>query len=116
MKRYLLPFVTLILLVACSNESDPVADKSNFTKIYDNNKFSASFYPIDMKQTPDGGYLILGGMRLEDTNFSGVYIMKVDEFGTFVSDKEMESDFVNPVGLLESSSKYYFFAMTPVGL
>lgn len=116
MKRYLLPFVALALLVSCSNESDPVADKSNFTKIYDNNTFSASFYPIDMKQTPDGGYLILGGMHLEDSNFSGVYLMKVDEFGTFVTDKELESDFVNPIGLLESNSKYYFFAMTPVGL
>ena len=116
MRKYLILFVILTLLASCSNESDPVADKSNFTKIYDNNKFSASFYPIDMKQTPDGGYLILGGMRLEDSNFSGVYVMKVDEFGTFVTDKEMESDFVNPVGLLESNSKYYFFAMTPVGL
>ena len=116
MRKYLLPFVILALLASCSNESDPVADKSNFTKIYDNNKFSASFYPIDMKQTPDGGYLILGGTRLEDSDFSGVYIMKVDEFGTFVTDKEIESEFVNPVGLLESNSKYYFFAMTPVGL
>ena len=116
MKRYLLLFVSLTLLVACSNDSDPIADKSNFTKIYDNNKFSASYYPIDMKQTPDGGYLILGGMRLEDSNFSGVYIMKVDESGTFIADKEMESEFVNPIGLLESNSKYYFFAMTPVGL
>jgi len=116
MKRYLLLFIALIAFVACSNDSDPAADKSNFTKIYDNNKFSASYYPIDMKQTPDGGYLILGGMRLEDSDFSGVYIMKVDESGTFISDKELESDFVDPVGLLESNSKYYFFAMTPVGL
>jgi hypothetical protein len=58
MKSYLHSFVIITLLVSCSNESDPVADKSNFTKIYDNNKFSASYYPIDLKQTPDGGYLI----------------------------------------------------------
>jgi hypothetical protein len=116
MKRYLLPSVILILFVSCSNDSDPVADKANFTRIYDNNKFSASYYPIDIKQTPDGGYLILGGMRLEDSNFNGVYIMKADESGAFVSDKELESDYVNPVGLLESNSKYYFFCMTPVGL
>lgn len=116
MKKFLLPALFIALLAACSNDSDPVADKSSFTKIYDNDQFSASFYPIDMRQTPDGGFLILGGRRLDDTNFTGVYIMKVDEFGAFVSDKEIESDYVNPVGLLESNSKYYFFAMTPVGL
>ncbi len=116
MKKYLLPIVAFALLSGCSNDSDPVADKSNFTKIYDNNKFSASYYPIDMKQTPDGGFLILGGMRLEESNFSGVYVMKVDEFGGYVYDRELDSEFVNPVGLLESNSDYYFFAMTPVGL
>jgi hypothetical protein len=107
----------IILFVRCSNESDPQADKSNFNRTYDNNQFNASFYPIDLKQTPDGGYLVLGGRRIQDSNFSGIYIMKVNEYGDFISQLEVSNEFVNPIGpLLESNGNYYFFCMTAIGL
>jgi len=115
--RFLLIISLIILLGSCLNESDPASDKSNFTRIYDNDQFNSSFYPIDMKQTPDGGYLILGGRRIKDSNFSGIYIMKVDEFGAFISEQEVDEGFVNPIGpLLENGGKYFFFCMTSVGL
>lgn len=113
---------SLLLIIAlasgsCSNEADPIADKSNFTRIYDNDKFNTSYFPIDMRQTPDGGYLILGGRRIEDSNFSGVYLTKVDELGAFVSEQEVDEVNVNPIGpLMELNGKYYFFCMTAVGL
>ncbi len=110
-------FLIIIIVGACSNNSDPVADKSNFTRIYDNDKFNASYYPIDMRQTPDGGYLILGKRRIKDSNFSGIYIMKVDEFGGFISEQEIDDGLVNPIGpLLESGGSYFFFCMTSIGL
>ena len=112
MKNYI-ALATLFITFSCANESSPTIDKLNFTRIYDNNKFNTSYYPIDMRQTSDGGYLILGGRRLKDSNFTGTYIMKVDEFGVFVSDQEVDSKYINPVGqLLEVSGKYYFFCMT----
>ncbi len=115
MKKYGSHFFLAFLLLACANESDPVADKSNFTRIYDNNKFNASYFPIDLHQTPDGGYLILAARRLENSNFSGIYVMKVDELGGFVKDKEVDETYINPVGqLLEVNGKYYFFCMTVV--
>ncbi len=89
--------VLLILLIgSCSNDSDPIADKSNFTRIYDNNHFNASFYPIDMKQTPDGGYLILGKRRIQNSNFSGIYIMKADEFGDSFLNKKLMKPWQTP--------------------
>jgi hypothetical protein len=109
--------ILVFLSGSCANEADPVADKSNFTRIYDNDKFNTSYFPIDMRQTPDGGYLILGGRRVEDSNFSGVYITKVDERGSFVSEQEVDEVNVNPIGpLMELNGKYYFFCMTAVGL
>lgn len=115
--RQVLTLSLIFVFVGCSNESDPDSDKSSFTRIYDNDKFNASFYPIDMKQTPDGGYLILGGRRIENSNFSGIYILKTDEFGSFVSEQEVDENYVNPIGsLLESGGKYYFFCMNSVGL
>lgn len=116
MKNYT-ALALLFIAFSCANESSPTIDKVNFTRIYDNNKFTTSYYPIDMRQTSDGGYLILGGRRLKDSNFTGAYIMKVDEFGGFVSDQEVDSKYINPVGqLLEVNDKYYFFCMTSVGL
>lgn len=114
--RYLFIF-GLVLLLGCSNESDPAVEKTTFTRIYDNNKFNATYYPIDIKQTPDGGYLILGGRRLDNSNFAGVYLLKVDEFGDFVSEVEVDEELVAPIGpLMLNNDGYYFFCMTNVGL
>ena len=117
MRKQILLVVLSALAWSCSNKSDPAADKANFTRIYDNDKFEASYFPIDITQTPDGGYLILGGRRLDDSNFSGIYLMKVDEFGAFVSEKEVDSNNIDPIGpILMANSKYYFFCMTQVAL
>jgi hypothetical protein len=115
--RHLLIAVFIFIFIGCANDSDPEADKANFTRIYDNNKYNASFFPIDIKQTPDGGYLILGGRRIDGSNFSGIYLMKVDELGGFVSEQEVDENYVNPIGpLLESGGNYFFFCMSSVGL
>lgn len=115
--RLILIAFSVFIFIGCSNDSDPAADKASFTRIYDNNKYNASFYPIDIKQTPDGGYLILGGRRIDNSSFSGIYIMKVDEFGGFVSEQEVDETFVNPIApLMENGGNYYFFCMTSVGL
>lgn len=117
MRQILLIISYFLLVLGCSNESDPVSDKSNFTRIFDNDKFNASFYPLDLKQTADGGYLILGGRRIQESNFLGIYIMKVNEFGDFISEQEVDAQFVNPIGpLMENNGSYYFFCMTSVGL
>lgn len=117
MNKILTIVILLGLCFACANDPDPIADKSQFVRIYDSNKFSTSYFPIDIRQTPDGGYLVLGGRRVNTSNFNGIYLLKLDAFGKFVADREVEDTFVNPVGrLLEADGKYYFFCMTNVGL
>ncbi|MFZ6010951.1 MAG: hypothetical protein ACOYXT_11460, partial [Bacteroidota bacterium] len=109
--------ILALLLASCAEESNPAYDQENFTAIFDNNKFSASYFPIDLKQTPDGGYLVLGGRRLEDSNFSGIYILKVDKYGHFIKEVEVDAQYVNPVGdLMESGGQYYFFCMDELTL
>ncbi len=103
------------LLMSCSEESNPEFDIQNFTTIFDNNQFDASYFPIDMKQTPDGGYIILGGRRLTDSNFAGIYLLKADKFGNFEKEIEVEETSVNPIGkFTEYQTKYYFFCMDPL--
>jgi hypothetical protein len=106
---------TLLIIVSCTEESNLDFDTQTFTSIFDNNKFDASYFPIDMKETPDGGYLILGGRKLTDTSFTGIYLLKADEFGNFVKEIEVEETSVNPIAdLVEYQTKYYFFCMDPL--
>ncbi|MEQ8303445.1 MAG: hypothetical protein RIB47_08645 [Cyclobacteriaceae bacterium] len=111
----------LILLISsawsCSNEADPELDKANFTRIFNSNRYNASYNPIDIKQTADGGYLVLAGRELENSNFSGIYIIKTDNVGTFESEFIVDETFVNPVGeLMLANENFYFFCMTGVNL
>lgn len=112
-------FIPILFLTgfisACTEESNPTFDTDNFTTIFDNNQFDASYFPIDMQQTPDGGYLVLGGRKLTDSNFSGIYLLKADEFGNFVSEVEVDETSVNPIGKITAyQGKYYFFCMDPL--
>ncbi|HZI25442.1 MAG TPA: hypothetical protein VFD46_10205 [Chryseolinea sp.] len=114
-KFYILMLVIAGMLSSCAEESNPVFDTDNFTSIFDNNQFDASYFPIDMRQTPDGGYLVLGGRKLADSEFTGIYLMKADEYGNFVKEIDVDETSVNPIAkLTESEGKYYFFCMDPI--
>lgn len=107
---FLLIGIIAATLASCSEEENPMFDKNQFTKVYDNNKFDASSFALDMRQTPDGGFIILGGRTIEeDSSATGIYLMKVDEFGNFVKELEVDATSINPVaGLTEFQTKYYF--------
>src|SRR5690606_30904072 len=101
-----------LLIFSCVEETVPELEEQKFTRIYDNNQFSASTSPIDVAQTPDGGYLVLSGRRLTNSDFTGIYLMKANKRGEFVSHLEVEEQFVNPIGdLMFLDGYYYFFCM-----
>lgn len=100
------------LMLSCVEETTPELEEEKFTRIFDSNLFNASINPIDIVQTPDGGYLVMASRRLAESNYSGVYLMKVNERGEFVTDLEVEEQFVNPIGdLMTLDGYYYFFCM-----
>jgi hypothetical protein len=102
---------------SCVEEANPQFDEKEFTKVFDNNLFNTNYFPIDMVQTEDGGYLILGGRRLQESNFTGIYLMKADKQGNFVTDLEVEDSYVNPIAHLEFiNGSYHFFCMDPLTL
>ncbi len=119
MMKYILILLLagLFMVTSCIEETNPEFDQKSFTKIYDNNLFTIDYFPIDMVQTEDGGYLILGGRRLDDSNFTGIYLMKADKDGNFVKDMEVDEAFVNPIAQLAFiNNAYYFFCMDPLTL
>ena len=122
MMKRLLIILFVFGFVACKNEADPTADKSFFTKFYDNSNFNVAYTPLDAVQTSDGGYMVLGLKRVIDSNGSTIdpgviYIMKTDEFGAFVHDTELDATIATPApAFLDVAGKFYFFAMDSNGL
>jgi len=108
-KFYSLLFIALTVL-SCSEESNPKFDTDNFTSIFDNYKFDIDYTPIDMVQTSDGGYLILGRRKLTTSNMSGIYLLKADENGNFVKELEVDETYVNPVARLTQIGEVFYFA------
>lgn len=112
LKRYYTLLILAIVVLSCSEESDPKFDSDNFTTIFDNNKFSVAYKPIDMLQTSDGGYIVLGSRKLNDSNYSGIYLLKADKDGNFVKELEVDENYVNPVGhFTQIGDTYNFFCM-----
>ncbi len=108
----------LILIVGgCDIKKNNDAESSTVVKIFNNSSFSKNYQPIDIKQTSDGGYLILGSTRVDVSSFLGVYIMKLDKNGNFIKDTTLEGTTLNPVyNLMGVGLSYYFFAMNGLTL
>lgn len=105
------------LLFSCAEDTDPRLDEQSFIKIYDNNQFNASYNPIDLEQTTDGGYLVLASRRLSNSDFLGIYMMKIDKNGNFVKDVEIDQQYVNPLTqLMVVDGTFYFFCMEELTL
>ena len=103
--------LVLAILAGCAEETDAIFEKQSFTSIFDHNGFSSTFYPVSFRQTPDGGYLILGERSMSKSTFRGTYLLKADAFGNFERDVTLDQ-FANPIGeLMEVGGSYYFFAM-----
>ncbi len=110
MKRlsYLLPLIVLIF-ASCEEEVNPVFDTESFTAIFDNNQFAATYNPIDMIQTADGGYIVLGKRDLAESEFAGIYLLKADKFGNYVRETEVNPEFVHPIASLVSQNNLIYF-------
>jgi hypothetical protein len=105
------------LLTMCGEEPNPRTEAEKFVSIYDNNQLNAIYFPIDVKQTFDGGYLMLAAKEMvtpdatsNNPNFYYTYILRADKNGNFISENELESKYVSPVGdLVQVDTTFYFF-------
>jgi hypothetical protein len=110
--RKLLAFCSFVLaaitFLACSEESNPAFDAANFTSIFNSDRFDSAYYAMDIKETSDGGYLVLARKKMEG-EFAGAYILKANKYGNFVSHTEVSDELVNPVGQLMPVGELYYF-------
>ncbi|TRX47314.1 hypothetical protein FNH22_30030 [Fulvivirga sp. M361] len=115
MKNFFLLTLLCVGLASCDISDNDVDPTQSFLKIYDNNTFNSSFVPVDIQQTADGGYLVLGSTRIEDSDFTGVYVMKVDENGEFLSEQNLSTQYISPAkSLMSINGSFYFAAMRDI--
>jgi len=110
--------ISISIFISCDiSENEDVDPTLSFVRIYDSEQFDQSFEPIDLIQTSDGGYLILGGFRRDDSDFLGVYLLRTDSAGNYVSDSYFPQEQVHPVGnILNMEGRYFFLSMDAIGL
>lgn len=119
MKRFnsLLLIIFIASITSCDIADNEAIPEESFFRIYDNDLFNSSFIPIDVAQTADDGFIILSGSRLNTSNFTGVNLIKLDKEGQFVSEEQLDEQYVNPVDqLVELNGQYYFLAMNSTSL
>jgi hypothetical protein len=105
----------MLLITACDIKNNDVLPDQTFTKIYDDDRFQEEYYPLDIIQTADKGYLVLSERKIEGSIFTGVYVLKTDENGAVVTSTVMDDDFVRPIKkILFSEGMYYFVCMSNI--
>jgi hypothetical protein len=112
MRYFLLSF--FVAFFACKDLKDNknVDPTASFVKVYNSELFDKTYIPIDIKQTANGEYIILGKTRIEDSQFMGVYILRADAEGNFIGDQTLDAEFVHPLNnLFQIGSDFYFFCM-----
>ena len=122
MKRQLINlFLGVAVVWAVSScdirDNKDVNPADSFLRIYDSHQFDHAIGPVDVAQTSENGYLLLGNYRRDDTDFLGTYIASTDENGHFIRNTYMRDNNVHPVGeFLMLGGQHYFISMDAVSL
>jgi hypothetical protein len=76
--RYL-PVILALLLAACNKYDIQPEQAKGFIKFFSGTSLNES--GVDVKQTPDGGYVAIGNSTVEETGISNIYMVKTDQYG-----------------------------------
>jgi hypothetical protein len=92
----LIIFLSLLGFTACDiKDSKEVNPTLSFTKIYDNELFTKKFTPLDIKQTADGGYIVLAETALDNSTFPGIFLLQTDSAGNYKASQTLDAEYVN---------------------
>lgn len=104
-------FVSFVVF-SCKDDEPQIKPEENFLKIYNDESFQNTFIPIDIVQSADSSFFILGSY-----DYIKTYVLKVDKLGNFMWDFKLDENMVNPIpGLFEINNTYYFFCMDEISL
>ncbi|MES2734163.1 MAG: hypothetical protein V4714_20620 [Bacteroidota bacterium] len=103
----------LVSLSACKQqETDEIQPETSFTRVYDNGLKGGTYDPLDVRQTADSGYLVLGALHDWDA-----YLLKTDKLGNFQWEMQLPEPYVNALpNLFKIGKTHYFFCMDKISL
>ncbi len=108
---YLYPLI-LLFAASCDISKNDVVPTNSFTKIYDDDRFEQEYYPLDIIQTADEGFLVLSELKNDQSLYTSVLVLKTDAMGAIISKTEMSSPYVLPVnGWQKIGGSFYFVCM-----
>ena len=107
----------IVFTMGCDIGDNVISTDASFLRIYDDSQFDGSYIPLDIQQTSDEGYLILAGKRIDESNFVGIQVLKLDKDGGFEGITTIASEYVHPISsFLKTDEGYFFFCMHAISL
>ena len=116
--KHILHIFILLGFISASCGKNTINPENIFTRIYNDPNSDISYYPLDLVQTKNGEYYILGATAIDTTRtWLSTYVSKVDAFGNLLWDSSISAPYMNPVAeLINPGSDIYFFCMDQITL
>ncbi len=102
------------LFSACDLIENEKDSETTLVRIYDKSTLGSAYYPLDIKETSDGGFLLFASFYNDANNYVWLtpYIIKTDATGAVEWESELPSPYVNPLrGVWEENGLFYFVCM-----
>lgn len=106
----------LLSLAGCDIKKSKSEPSDSFSAVYDHPDMNLSFYPVDMVQTSDGGFLVLSVYTDSAlSTFPLIRLMKTDKSGSLVREKIVDPAYCSAVpALIPVGSSWRFVCMDAV--
>lgn len=104
--------LAMLFFTGCDIRENEIELGLSFTKIYNTDSFTDTFYPLDVVQAPDSAYLILSA-----TDSWTPYLLKADSEGDYDWHQTLPEPFVNPLErLYQLNDGLYMVCMDELNL
>jgi hypothetical protein len=104
------------ILISCDVKKSNTDPSSEYSRIFDYSDMNLSFFPVDLEQTGDGGFLILS-VYTDSTlsTFPLIHLMKTDAFGKKIWENWLDKAYCSAIpSLMLLGNSYYFICMDAV--
>jgi hypothetical protein len=111
--KYLYLLIIIGLVISCDIKKSNMSPDTNFTRVYTDNNSSHTYYPVDVVETDDNGFLIVSGLYDSDSlNYPKVHLLKTNKEGDLEWTYTSDPSILSPTpSILEVSGSYYLVCM-----
>ncbi len=103
----------MALSISCDIKKSNLSPDIYFTRVFTDNNISHTYYPVDITETEDHGFLIVSGLYDSDSlNYPKVHLLKTDPEGNMAWTYTSDPSVMSPTpSILEVGSSFYLVSM-----